>query len=468
MSTDLGAITWPVGVKVLTPASDAYHNATVRWSLYGAPSFKAAITPSTEEELASVVKIAGEAKVPFLATSGRHGYVTTLKELRDGLAIDLSRMKSIAIDKDAATLTIGAGVQIGDIMSLVEDAGFMLPVGSCTQVGVIGATIGGGVGVFQGVLGLMVDSLLSARLLTAKGTVVEASETNNPDLFWAIRGGGPNFGIITSATYKLHKQVNNAQIFTADLIFPSAMKVAYFDILTSFEDTMPPELGINTAIAWDQGSNATQIIGTFVYTGPEADARRILAPFYQLNPPVVRDSVVPYSEVPNTLVFGMIAAMAGPGVIRDTWSVNIRRFSAEKFLSAFYKFDAFFQSNPAGRRSVALMETFPSQAMEAVPAESTAYPWREAKGNLMFQFSWPELGDPVEEIANALGRDLRSAFAADSGYSELAVLSNYAQGDEAPENKFGRENMGRLVAVKKQWDPDNAFGFYNGIPVGLS
>lgn len=106
----------------------------------------------------------------------------------------------------------------------------------------------------------MIDSLISVRLITADGDIVEASDSINSDLFWAIRGAGANFGIIASATYKLHKAVNNGQVMTADLIYPANLKSAYFDVLQSFEDKMPPELSINTTIAWDSASNAVGII----------------------------------------------------------------------------------------------------------------------------------------------------------------------------------------------------------------
>lgn len=102
----------------------------------------------------------------------------------------------------------------------------------------------------------MIDSLVSVRLVTADGNIVEASASENPDLFWAIRGAGPNFGIITSATYKLHKAVNDAQVFTADAIWPASMVSSYFDVLESFEGRMPPELSIVSFVVWDAASSA--------------------------------------------------------------------------------------------------------------------------------------------------------------------------------------------------------------------
>lgn len=142
------------------------------------------------------------------------------------------------------------------------------------EVGLIGATLGAGVGIFQGLLGLIIDSLVSVRLVTADGNLVEASEDLNPDLFWGIRGAGANFGIATSATYKLHDAVdiNNGQVMTADLVFSAHMKSDYFKTLESFEDKWPAELAGGSTIAWNADSEAVCIRGTvflsFLFINP--------------------------------------------------------------------------------------------------------------------------------------------------------------------------------------------------------
>lgn len=114
--------------------------------------------------------------------------------------------------------------------------------GSCSCPGMVGASIGGGVGRYQGLYGLMVDNILSARLVTATGEVVIVSETENSDLFWAIRGAGANFGIVTSITYRLHPLSNNGQVLTADFIIPASQNGSYFDLIESFQQNMTDKL----------------------------------------------------------------------------------------------------------------------------------------------------------------------------------------------------------------------------------
>lgn len=116
--------------------------------------------------------------------------------------------------------------------------------GSEKCVGVIGATLGGGVGRLNGLYGMMVDALLSVRMVTASGDIVNASETENPDLFWAIRGAGFNFGIIISATYQVHDLPNKGQVVNADFLFPLNQTQAVFQYFKSMEHSLPAELSL--------------------------------------------------------------------------------------------------------------------------------------------------------------------------------------------------------------------------------
>ncbi|OTA99601.1 hypothetical protein M426DRAFT_254280 [Hypoxylon sp. CI-4A] len=461
-------VQWPSGTSVHYPGSQGFTSATARWSSYAAPGFAAVVTPSDEAEVSRIVKAARSAGIPFLATSGRHGYGTSLGKFQNGLAIDLSQLKAIDINKEASTITLGAGVRIGEAGGPIHDAGYQLPVGTCNAVSVIGATLGGGVGAFQGLFGLIVDSLVSARLVTADGNLVEVSESSNSDLFWGLRGAGFNFGIVTLATYRLHKEVNGGQIMTADLVYPSHLSSEYFNTLQEFLGKMPAELSMVSTIAWDPNSNASQIIASMCYSGTETEGRKLLAPFFDLNPLVARVSVEPYNKLPSVVLFGMVEAGSKPGDIHDIVTVNVRKIDAKTFKSAFEKFDSFYKAFPEGRGSIGVFETFSNHAVTAVPDDATAYPWRDTKGNLMFQMTWSGLDNPVEKEANALARELRQEFVATSGYPDLSVYVSYAWGDETLEQIYGKKKLPRLAALKKQWDPDNVFGYHNALPTEYS
>lgn len=126
-----------------------------------------------------------------------------------------------------------------------------LETGSCSCVGMVGATLGGGIGPYQGVHGLVIDALLSVTIVTGTGEIVTASSTENSDLFWGLRGAGHNFGIVTSATYQVHDQSNGGEAFNGDFVFPASSKENIFNIVKSFENNQPNELSVFTSIMYN-------------------------------------------------------------------------------------------------------------------------------------------------------------------------------------------------------------------------
>jgi FAD/FMN-containing dehydrogenase len=126
----------------------------------------------------------------------------------------------------------------------------------------VGVTVGAGIGRLQGLYGLLSDALISAHLVTAKGELIEVSETSNPDLFWGIRGAGANFGVITSATYRVQPRVQNSTFTSVDFVFPAEMNVSYFNALESFygsNKTFPPQLAPISVMAYDNNTSQVRL-----------------------------------------------------------------------------------------------------------------------------------------------------------------------------------------------------------------
>ena len=128
--------------------------------------------------------------------------------------------------------------------------------GSGTCPGYVGLTVGGGIGRYTGLFGLVLDGLLSARVVTADGRIVEVSPTQEPELFWGLRGAGANLGIITSATYQAHRKVAGGQVMNADLVFSADQSQQYFDVLASFSGTMPASLAVVSLIFYNPEAQA--------------------------------------------------------------------------------------------------------------------------------------------------------------------------------------------------------------------
>ena len=115
----------------------------------------------------------------------------------------------------------------------------------------VGATLNGGVGRYQGLHGLIGDSLISLRMVTAEGDVITVSAHEHPDLFWGLRGAGSNFGVILEATYRLHDQTNGGYLLNADLVFPASANQSFFETLATYQDRLPPELSLFTLIDYN-------------------------------------------------------------------------------------------------------------------------------------------------------------------------------------------------------------------------
>ncbi|KAI0398686.1 hypothetical protein F4802DRAFT_592432 [Xylaria palmicola] len=459
---------WSANTTFTFPEDKTFEAVTQRWTIYKPPTFEAVVRPATETDVVQCVRIATEANLPFLATGARHGYSTSHGTLQNGLEIDLSHFDSIDIGRNHGTMTIGGATQFNDILDPVFAAGYEIPTGSCSCTGMVGATNGAGVGRFNGIDGMIIDFLVSVRLVTASGEIVEASETENPELFWGLRGAGANFGIITSATYKLVPLRNNGEVTNVDIILPPEMVAEYFETLERYNASMPAELAGVSIINYNPDTAAAQILANWVYYGSEADCRKALAPILALNPPVVSFNVVPWNKLLATVGFGIDPMLCIKDIIRNIHSANVRNFSAATWIATFEKMSKFYTEYPTARLSVIQMETFPNQAAFAVPDENTAYPWRDATGNMIFIFAYTNATTQLAEAANNMGREIRSDFVATSGYQDLAVYVNYAYGDESLEQIYGERKLPRLAALKAKWDPENVFAYNNPLPTTYS
>lgn len=253
--------------------------------------------------------------------------------------------------------------------------------------------------------GLVLDGLLSARVVTADGQVLDVSETQNSDLFWGLRGAGFNLGVVTSATYQAHKLVAGGQVMNADFIFPANMSKQYFDVLASFSGTMPSNLAVVTIIFYDATAQAvssrsirsdmilhfahvprltptlkTQILANWVYIGPKEEGLRVIAPVTALKASSVNIQEVPWSEEIATAGAGINARLCQKNLSHNAYSANLRNLSSSTFQATFAKMADFYAKYPDARSTTILIETFPNQAMAAVPDDATAYPWRDAIG----------------------------------------------------------------------------------------
>lgn len=261
----------------------------------------------------------------------------------------------------------------------------------------MGATVGGGVGRLQGIHGLTLDTLVSVVVVTADGSLVTASETENADLFWGIRGSGANFGIILWATYNIFDQTNGGYAFNADFIFPANESHNHWKALKEVSKNQPAELALISGINYNDAYGGVcipyitfpplvrdaeltihtqlNILVNAVYFGPEAEGRALIAPFTRNHPLISNISYVHASQLVSVAAFGLFAdkqcdkgkhinsyTVGATGVDVPTWDAHVKNFTR------------LYEEYPQTQLSTAFVETFPIQAVLQANGGKTAVP----------------------------------------------------------------------------------------------
>ncbi|PNY29983.1 Uncharacterized protein TCAP_00107 [Tolypocladium capitatum] len=437
-----------------------------RWSVHRAPSFVGAIKPATVEDVQSIVKIAAKHKVPFLATGGGHGVSSTLAGVRDGVQVDLGNFNDVNFDAETGLLTVGGSVKFSQIIDVVHKAGYQFrtckqsssyeetrtliapspAVGTAPCVGVLGATLGGGVSANQGRFGLLSDILQSVELVTAQGSVVHASRTDNADLFWALRGAGANYGVVTSATFKVPEAINEGRAVNANFLYAADKIPSVFDILASLDSGLPQDLALNIFTGWNAQAGGLMMILNANYYGREDQVEPWLDVFQKLGPLNAEVLDVPWTRVYETSYFGINDTKAcGRRQHINMYSVAARRTDAPA-LSAFVEDLAKFSQDNKDITTSFVVHRFATEAVMKIPDVESAYAYRDVTMHLFLHSA-------------------RAKLNKGAGYNgEQTVYVNFAHGDEGRAAWYGERKLERLGRVKSEWDPDGLFSFYNPVP----
>ncbi|KAL9639040.1 MAG: hypothetical protein Q9164_001175 [Protoblastenia rupestris] len=388
-----------------------------------------------------MVKIATVEKIPFLATAAGHGTSLSYGGVRNGIDIDLSKLRYANLDAPNNLLTIGGGTKFQQMWDVLQPAGKEITTGSAQCVGSMGATLGAGVGPLQGLHGLMLDALVSVKLVTAKGDLINVSASENEDLFWGMRGAGFNFGIVTEATYEVYDTTYDGQVMEGDLLFPASANRSIFEIIKSYDETLPAELSLTTILSY----NATL---------DREKALPYLEPFFKLEPTRTNITMVPWNKLYATLFFAVDSTACKKNQYLSAAGQGLRRTDVATFETFFGDMTRFLRRHKEIRGSF-VATRFPNQAVLAVPDEETAYPYRDIKTHLR----------ALDKLVDSFLVDARNKFTKTSGYDNLTMYINYGHGDEGPGVLYSPRKLDRLTRLKREWDPDQQFSFNNPLPL---
>ncbi len=376
----------------------------------------------------------------------------------DGLVVDLSSMRSVRVDPVRRTVQAQGGATLGDIDQETQAFGLAVPVGLVTATGIAGLTLHGGMGWLTRKYGLTLDNLISVDIVTADGRLLQASETENADLFWAIRGGGGNFGVVTTFEFCAHPVGPDVWFLASLYPFSRAREVLRF--AREFMTAAPEELGVLVTL-WNapdepfvppeyRGTPVIMVLGC--YSGPFGKGAEVIQPLREITRPV--------------------ADLSGP-----------RRFlDAQKFFDADYPDGRFYYwksvyltdlsdevvdalaGHAATRPSplTSLDVWFLEGAMNRVPADKTAYARRDVRYALALESNWTDPGQShaniawTREVFEDVQRFSRGTYLNFPGFMEDA--------DKLLQGAY-EANYGRLRTIKARYDPGNLFhGALNIVP----
>lgn len=429
----------------LTLPSDAqYDAARALWNGM-IDKYPLAIAGCTgDSDVMAVIGFAREHGLDVTVRGGGHS--VSGKALKDGaITIDLAPMQGIWVDAEAKRARAQGGVRWASFDRETLARNLYTTGGTVGSTGVAGLTLGGGLGWLMRKHGLSCDNLLGADVVTADGRAIRASESENADLYWALRGGGGNFGVVTSFEFALHDE---EPVYGGVAFYPEDRIRDMLQLFRDYTGSAPDAVNAMAAIV--PGPAESPLEGrpagmvAFCHNGPLDQGEKLALPFRDFGPPVI-DTMGPSTYAQQQ---GLFAAAGTPGM-RNYWRSNFMRTLSDGAIDTLVEHAA--ELPPPG--SMMLIEHM-GGAVARVGDNETAFSNRDAEYNVSLLSSWVDPANDPENIAwtRAVGDELKS-FATGGAYV------NYMASDEnaAAVRSAYETNFQRLVAVKRKYDPDNFF-----------
>ena len=412
--------------------------------------------PADEAGVVELVNLARDRGLPLAVRCGGHG-VSGHGTCDGGVVIDLSALNTIEVDPAGKIARAGGGVTWGDMDEATQRHGLAVTGGRVPTTGIGGLTLGSGSGWLERKFGLTCDSLMSARVVLADGSLVTASPFQNEDLFWGLRGGGGNFGVVTEFTYQLHEV---GPIITAGmLLYPRAMAGEVARHYRAWIESASRDVGGGIAFisapphdpvpAEVQGKPMVGVI--LAYFGDEADATEALRPMVEFGPPAMAMvAPMPYTALQMMQVdaFPLDARVYFKAEFLDEWS--------DEAIDTVIEMTA----EPTSPITNVLFQPLGGAIGDTAP-DDTALPVRDAKWCYHALTMWePEMGP--DEVHVQWTRDLAAAM---KPYARPGIFLNFVadEGQERVRSSYG-DHWDRLVALKDKYDPANLLRLNQNIP----
>jgi hypothetical protein len=424
------------GGDLLQPGSDAYEQARKIWNA------------SVDKRPALIARCSGTADVRAAVNFAREsGLLTAIRGgghnvggralCDDGIVVDLSQMSAVSVDPGERIVRVQGGATLGDVDRETHAFGLAVPSGIVPKTGIAGLTLGGGVGWLVRKCGMSIDSLLSCQIVLADGRIVTASASENEDLFWALRGGGGNFGVVTLLTFRahpVHTIVGGLLLYSRDVAV---------DVIRNFRDYMETAKDELTAYAaLIHTPDGTPVVAIAAcYCGEAAEADGVLQPLRGFGQPIL-DAIQPMPFPAMQSLFGP----AFPDGNHNYWKSSLHRDLSDEAITTVVE-----HANQVTSPLSAIAIEYYGGAAGRVTNDATAFPHRDIPWDIVIAAQWtnPTETPSHRDWARATENALRPFS---SGAHLLATLD----ADDAANTAFGG-HLQRLRAIKSKYDPANFF-----------
>ncbi len=434
--------------EVIAPQDESYDEARKVFNAMIDRRPAVVVRCTGTDDVVAAVNFARENGLDLAVRGGGHS-VPGFGTADDAVVIDLSGMRDVQVDPARRTARAQGGATWGVFNDATHAHGLATTGGVVSTTGVGGLTLGGGIGYLARGVGLSCDNLVAAEVVTADGRALSASEGENEDLFWAIRGGGGNFGVVTAFEFRLHPV---AEVYGGPMFFAASDAGAVLRAYREFIADAPEEFG--GFPAWqiapplpfipEERHGETMLAFIACWAGAIEDGERALEPIHEWAP-VVAEHV---GAMPYPALNSAFDALYPPGGLQHYWKANFVKELTDDAI------EAHLEHGPKVPVVNSTVHIYPiNGACTRVASDATAFAYRDATFATVIAGMWP---DPADNDANIAW--VRDYYDATAPLSEEGGYVNFMSGDDQERIKanYGG-NYDRLVDVKRKYDPDNLF-----------
>ena len=401
---------------------------------------------ASAEDVVHGVTAAREYGLPISVKGGGHS-VAGNAVCEDGLMLDMSSMKTISVDPERGLAIAGAGLTLGEFDAATSRYGLATTLGVVSMTGIAGLTLGGGIGWLNGKYGLACDNVLSMDVVTADGQLRTVNAGQDQDLFWALRGGGGNFGVVVSFTYRLHPVTT---VLAGPISYPPDQAADALHLCHQVASAAPDPLTIAASVSLGpDGKPAASVV--VCWSGPAEEGAEILRPLREFGPPAADGvGLIPYRELQT-----MPDAGYPPGRLHY-WKASFLADPRGEAIDTMLRYAA---AAPSPYTGIGLQQI--TGAASRVPPAATAFAHRGRQYDCLILSQWD---DPAGSADNV--RWTRELFGAMSPHFRGVYVNNLGEEESDRVRDAYGSNYDRLASVKAVYDPDNIFRLNQNIRPG--